>query len=194
MAIWLSLIVLVILLLGVIAIYNGLIRLKNQVDNALAQIDVQLKRRHDLIPNMVAIAKGYMGHENATLLMVTTARNTAKATHTAGLTSDNGTALQSLAGAENALSKALGQFYVVVESYPELKADAIMQQALDELVNTENRIGFARQHYNDSVMYYNNQREVFPNNVLSGFFGFGRLAQLQFQDKSQLETAPQVQF
>ncbi|MDO4426673.1 MAG: LemA family protein [Moraxella sp.] len=187
--------VLLIVLVGFfISVYNGLVRLKNQVTNGLSQIDVQLKRRHDLIPNLVSTASNYMQHELATLTAVTEARSHAQ--KVASQTTDVGDSQQIglLAQAENALSRALGNFYAVAENYPELKADALMKQVMDELTNTENRIGFARQHYNDSVMFYNNQREVFPNNLISGFFKFERLAQLDFNDKSAIDVAPAVKF
>lgn len=177
-----------------ISVYNGLVRLKNQVANGLSQIDVQLKRRHDLIPNLVNTAANYMQHELATLSAVTEARSHAQ--KVASQTTDVGDTQQIglLAQAESALSRALGNFYAVAENYPELKADALMKQVMDELTNTENRIGFARQHYNDSVMFYNNQREVFPNNLIGGFFKFERLAQLDFADKSAIDVAPVAKF
>lgn len=191
-----------IILLGIViaffvylvAIYNRLVRLKNQVGNGLSQIDVQLKRRHDLIPNLVETAQKYLGHEAQTLIMVTQARNQACATQSTPHSADDGENLALLAKAETLLSQALGQFYAVVENYPELKADSLMKQVMDELTNTENRIGFARQHYNDSVMFYNNHREVFPNNLVSGFFKFDRLYELQFADKAQIDIASKVHF
>lgn len=182
-------IVLVILAIVIgffIGIYNGLIKLKNQVENAFSQIDVQLKRRYDLIPNLVEVAKGYLGHESSVLIEVTKARNLAgEVSHTM----DNADEISKV---ENNLSKALAQFYAVSENYPELKADSLIKQTMDELTNTENRIGFARQHYNDSVMFYNNKREVFPNNVISGFFRFDKLKQLEFADKSLIDVAPKI--
>ena len=178
-----------------IMVYNGLIRLKNQIANGLAQIDVQLKRRHDLIPNLIESAKGYMGHEMATLTAVIEARNRAEALqHDSAHRADNSEHMGLLAQAEGMLSRALGQFYAVMENYPELKADSLMKSVMDEMTNTENRIGFARQHYNDSVMFYNNQREVFPNNIISGFFQFAPIAQLQFEDKSAIDIAPKAAF
>ncbi|WP_218016084.1 LemA family protein [Moraxella oblonga] len=177
-----------------VIIYNGLIRLKNQVANGLSQIDVQLKRRHDLIPNLVNIAKRYMIHEEQVLVAITEARNIAQSMNgvKANL-SDNGE-LAKLASAENTLSKALTAFYAVVENYPELKADTTLKELSDEIKNTENRIGFARQFYNDSVMFYNNQREIFPNNIVANLFGFFPISQLEFTDKSSIGVSPNVSF
>lgn len=177
-----------------ITIYNGLIRLKNQVANGLSQIDVQLKRRHDLIPNLVEIAKRYMAHEEGVLVAITEARNVARGLGGLGGLSQNDTELAQLANAESALSKALTAFYAVVENYPALKADTALKELSDEIKNTENRIGFARQFYNDSVMFYNNQREVFPNNIVANLFGFLPIAQLQFEDKSSISVSPNVSF
>lgn len=183
--------VLVLLIFGavfgfLVYIYNGLVRLKNQVANGFAQIDVQLKRRYDLIPNLVEVAKGYMGHEADILVKVTEARNLAQSV------SHDMENSEQLAQAQSRLSRALAHFYAVVENYPELKADKLLKQTMDELTNTENRIAFARQHYNDSIMFYNTQRELFPNNLVSGFFGFEHLSQLEFKDKSVIETAPKL--
>lgn len=189
--------VMVILLLALIGflimIYNRLIRLKNQVANGLAQIDVQLKRRHDLIPNLVNIAKRYMTHEEQVLVAITEARNIAQS-GLSGLKNANFTqeSLQQLATAETQLSKALTAFYAVVENYPTLKADTSLKELSDEIKNTENRIGFARQFYNDSVMFYNTEREIFPNNLLANLFGFLPIAQLEFADKSSIDNTPNV--
>lgn len=194
MALIMFVVVLIVILVFFIMVYNGLIRLKNQCENALAQIDVQLKRRHDLIPNLVEIAKRYLSHEQDTLTAVINARNAASdlqnQTHNVA---DNQT-IAMIANAENLLSKHLRAFNAVVENYPDLKADNLMKEVMDELTNTENRIGFARQHYNDSIMAYNNQREVFPNNVISGFFQFNKLTPLEFDDKSAIQIAPKVNF
>lgn len=182
------------LVVFLITIYNGLVRLKNQVANGLSQIDVQLKRRHDLIPNLVEVAKRYMAHEEQVLVAITEARNVAQGMNGMKTSlSDNGE-LAKLANAENALSKALTAFYAVVENYPELKADTALKELSDEIKNTENRIGFARQFYNDSVMFYNNQREVFPNNIVANLFGFSPIAQLQFADKSSIDISSNVSF
>ncbi|MDO5650715.1 MAG: LemA family protein [Moraxella sp.] len=177
-----------------VMIFNGLVRIRNQASNALAQIDVQLKRRHDLIPNLVETAKGYMAHESSTLEAVIEARNQARKVMEEGSHSpDDGNYMNLIAKAEGMLSKALGNFYAVAENYPELKADSVVKDLFDEITNTENRIGFARQHYNDSVMFYNNQREVFPNNFISGTFGFRPMQSLDFADKSAIIQAPKVQ-
>lgn len=170
-------------------IYNGLVISKNQVKNALSQIDVQLKRRHDLIPNLVEVAKGYLVHEKATLENVINARHVACQFTNHQI--DDGEQLSQMASAEGALSGALAQFYAVAENYPDLKADSIIKELFDELTHTENRISFARQHYNDSVMSHNNRREIFPNNLLSGLFGFGELLSLEFNDRS-IERPPTV--
>ncbi|STZ55451.1 LemA family [Moraxella lacunata] len=194
MAIIVTLIILAVIIGFLIAVYNALVRLRNQVANGLAQIDVQLKRRHDLIPNLVNVAKRYMTHEEQVLTQVTEARNIAKsgldALKDAGLSGTDG--LAKLANAESNLSRALGSFYAVVENYPELKADSALKELSDEIKNTENRIGFARQFYNDSVMFYNNQRESFPNNLVANWFGFMPIAQLEFADKSAIDVAPTV--
>ncbi|STZ09016.1 LemA family [Moraxella caprae] len=194
MAIIVTLIILAVIIGFLIAVYNALVRLRNQVANGLAQIDVQLKRRHDLIPNLVNVAKRYMTHEEQVLTQVTEARNIAKSgldtLKGAGLSGTDG--LTKLANAESNLSRALGSFYAVVENYPELKADSALKELSDEIKNTENRIGFARQFYNDSVMFYNNQRESFPNNLVANWFGFMPIAQLEFADKSAIDVAPTV--
>lgn len=177
-----------------VGVYNGLVRLKNQIDNGFAQIDVQLKRRHDLIGNLLEVAKAYLSHESESLIGVTNARNIAKKMgelYKNNPTNDN---LFATMGAENSLSSALGGFYATVENYPDLKADNLLKQVMDELTNTENRIGFARQHYNDSVMFYNNKREEFPNNIISGFFMFDKKAQLAFEDSAAFIKAPTLTF
>lgn len=188
------LIVLLIAIIYLISIYSGLIRLKNQIDNGFSQISVQLKRRHELIPNLVQTAKTYLSHESNTLLQVTNARNMAQQAtdqYAQNPTDDN---LHKLANSQNALSSALANFYAVVENYPQLKANDLLKQVMDELTNTENRIGFARQHYNDTVMFYNNKREEFPNNLISGFFNFHQKPQLQFADHALIEYAPKIDF
>lgn len=189
-----SLIVLIgiILIVYFIVIYNSLVRLNNQIENAFAQISVQLKRRHDLIPNLVESSKMYLSHENQTLTAVMAARNGAQAAQQEYNNNPSQNNLQNLANKESILSKALGGLYVVVENYPELKADLLIKQLMDELTNTENRIGFARQHYNDSIMFYNNKREEFPNNLISGFFNFNKKHSLEFEDHSAIIHAPKV--
>jgi len=157
----------------VVILYNNLIKLRNSYKNSFAQIDVQLKRRYDLIPNLVEAAKGYLTHERETLEAVTSARNqamTASKAVSSNLASPE--AMQTLAAAEVSLAGSLGKLFAVVESYPDLKANQNMMQLMDELAATENKISFARQSYNDSVMSYNNAREVFPNNMVAGIFDF----------------------
>lgn len=181
-----------ILFFGMV-IFNNLVRSRNQVRNGFAQIDVQLKRRHDLIPNLVEVAKRYLSHEEETLTKVIQARQQAQSLQSSNQHMPESLAhMAQFAQAEGLLSKALGQFYAVMENYPDLKADTIMQEVMEELTNTENRISFARQHYNDSVMFYNNDREVFPNNIISGAFGFRPMSQLQFADKADILIAPKV--
>ena len=193
MMVWLFIIAVILVSVFGITIFNKLVRTRNQAKNGFAQIDVQLKRRHDLIPNLVEAAKRYLTHEEETLARVIGARN-----HAQGLQDSNQHQPDSMehmalfAKAEGMLSKALGQFSAVVEAYPELKADSVIKELMDELTNTENRIGFARQHYNDSVMFYNNDREVFPNNLISTTFGFRPLSQLVFEDREAIIQAPIV--
>jgi LemA protein len=166
-----------------IGMYNGLVRLKNQVKNAWAQIDVQLKRRHDLIPNLVETVKGYAGHEKTTLENVVQARSKAVSAQGVG----------AQAQAEGELSSALGRLMVVVEQYPDLKANQNFLALQEELSSTENRIGFSRQHYNDSVMTFNTRVQSFPVNILAGIFGFGNEEFFELQDEAARE-APKVQF
>lgn len=181
-------VILVLMVVWGVMIYNALVRLNNQVKNALAQIDVQLKRRHDLIPNLVETTKGYLVHENQTLQAVIQARQVAKQAQNAPK-DDN--YIAKVAQAESMLSGALANLYAVAENYPELKADSIIKELFDELTHTENRIGFARQHYNDSVMSYNTRREIFPNNLVSGWFGFYQAMSLEF-DEHSFKQAPRV--
>jgi LemA protein len=190
---WLVILALVIY---VIAIYNTLVKLKNRYQNAFAQIEVQLKRRYDLIPNLVETAKGYMAHERETLDAVTTARNEAAALLKAiGEGGGSAPALADLAGAENALQGALGKLNVTMEAYPDLKASENMQQLSEELTSTENRVAFARQGYNDSVMAYNTYRQSFPPVVLAATFGHPTDAELlEFDDSPQIQAAPRVSF
>ena len=181
-----------ILILGVV-IFNRLVRSRNQAKNGFAQIDVQLKRRHDLIPNLVNSAKRYLEHEEQTLTRVIEARNQAQSLQNSSAHRPESSEHMALfAKAEEALTQALRQFSAVVEAYPELKADSIVKDLMAELTNTENRIGFARQHYNDSVMFYNNDRETFPNTIISGMFGFRALSPLHFVDKAEISRAPMV--
>jgi len=174
--------------------YNGLVGLRNRVKNAYAQIDVQLKRRYDLIPNLVETAKGYMKHEKETLEAVINARN--QAVSAASVASKDPTAsgaIADLAGADGALTGALGKLMVVMEAYPDLKASANMLQVQEELTSTENRVAFSRQAYNDSVLTYNNKREMFPSNIVAGLFGF-KFAQSWELDDEAARDAPKVSF
>jgi LemA protein len=187
---------LVALALITITIYNKLVALANRYKNAFAQIEVQLKRRYDLIPNLVATAKGYLQHERETLEAVISARNEASAALTAlgggQLTPAN---IGKLAGAEGALGSALGRLNVVMEAYPDLKASENMQQLSEELTSTENRVAFARQAFNDAVMSYNTYKQSFPQTVLAGLFGHGQDASLlEFEDSAAIAQAPSVSF
>ena len=163
----------VVLVLIVIGMYNGLVLLRNRFKNAFAQIDVQLKRRYDLIPNLVETAKGYMKHERETLEAVITARNQAfGAASAASKDPSNPDAMQSLLKAESSLKGSMGRMMLVVERYPDLKADKSMSMLMEELTSTENKISFARQAYNDAVTAYNTKRETFPTNLIAGSFNF----------------------
>jgi LemA protein len=163
----------VVLVLIVIGKYNGLVLLRNRFKNAFAQIDVQLKRRYDLIPNLVETAKGYMKHERETLEAVITARNQAfGAASAASKDPSNPDAMQSLLKAESSLKGSMGRMMLVVERYPDLKADKSMSMLMEELTSTENKISFARQAYNDAVTAYNTKRETFPTNLIAGAFNF----------------------
>ena len=178
-----------------VSIYNGLVAARNHFKNAFAQIDVQLKRRYDLIPNLVETAKGYMSHERGTLEAVTEARNTALAAiKAAGANPGNPEAMASLGKAEGMLGSALGSLNVAMEAYPELKANTNMQTVMEELTSTENKVAFSRQAFNDSVMNYNNKREKFPNNIFAGMFGFSEANQLQIEFGMGERDAPKVSF
>jgi LemA protein len=180
---------------GVIAaMYNGLVRARNGYRNAFAQIDVQLIRRHDLIPNLVETAKGYIKHERETLEAVVKARTAAVSAQAAaaGAPGEPG-AMGQLSGAENVLTQALGRLFALAEAYPDLKANQNMMQLSEELTSTENRVAFARQAYNDTVMAYNNRREVFPSSLIAGTFGFTPAALFEVDDPQQRQ-APQVSF
>ena len=175
----------------VIGAYNGLVALKNQVANAWKQIDVQLKRRHDLIPNLVNTVKGAMQFEKDTLEAVISARNKAIAVQSAG--GPTGPSVGQTAAAEGQLSGALSKLFAVVEAYPDLKATGNVAQLQEELTSTENKVAFARQAFNDAVMSYNTQREVFPNSLVAGFAGFAP-AQLFEIDSPKEREAPKVKF
>ena len=188
------LVVLVAIVLALVAMYNGLVRLNVQADEAWSDITVQLKRRYDLIPNLVETAKGYLAHERGTLEAVTAARNSALAgLKSAAANPGNPAAISQLAGAEGALSGALGRLMAIVESYPDLKGNQTMSQLMEELTSTENRVAFARQAYNDAVLSYNNTREVFPNNLIAGSFGFQRAQMLEIES-AEKRAVPQVKF
>lgn len=193
---WIVLIVLVVLFVYVISIYNRLVQLKNQFANAFAQIEVQLKRRYDLIPNLVETAKAYMSHERETLEAVIAARNqAAQALPAAKQNPTDASAMSQLGQAEGALGNALGRLNVVMEAYPDLKANQNMMQLSEELTSTENRVAFARQAYNDAVMNYNTYRQSFPPVLFAGVFGHGSDASLlEFADSAAIQAAPKVNF
>jgi LemA protein len=180
--------------LFVVGIYNKLVTLRNRFKNAFAQIDVQLKRRYDLIPNLVETAKGYMAHESGTLEAVITARNAAASANTgAAANPGDPAAMQKLAGAEGALTGTLGRLFALSENYPDLKANTTMQSLMEELTSTENKVSFSRQAYNDSVMAYNTQREIFPSNIFAGMFNFTAAELFAIEEEAQRE-APKVSF
>jgi LemA protein len=186
--------IVVVLGLWVAGIYNSLVSLRNRFKNAFAQIDVQLKRRYDLIPNLVEIAKGYMKHERETLENVIKARNIAMAaSQSAAANPADANAVKSLVSAEAGLTGALSRLMVVSEQYPDLKANQNMLQLTEELTSTENKIAFARQAYNDSVMSYNTSRETFPNVVFAGMFGFLPAELFKIEDPTE-RNAPKVSF
>lgn len=186
--------VILVVVVAVVSIYNALVAMRNRVKNAWAQIDVQLKRRYDLIPNLVETAKGYMKHEAGTLQAVTEARNVALAAAKAvSLDPTDGAAMKSLSGAEGSLAGALGSLNVAVEAYPDLKASANMMQVQEELTSTENKVAFSRQAYNDAVMGYNTKREVFPSNIIAGMFNFNVASSFEIEDAAE-KVAPKVQF
>ena len=188
------LVALVIAAASATGIYNGLVTLRNRFKNAFAQIDVQLKRRYDLIPNLVETAKGYLKHEHDTLEDVIRARNVAvSASNAAAANPADAAAMRSLGAAEGGLAGALGRLLVVTEKYPDLKANATMAQLAEELTSTENRVAFARQAYNDAVLAYNNARETFPNVLLAGAFGFQPAEPFSIQDPAE-RSAPKVSF
>jgi LemA protein len=186
--------IVVVVVLWVISLYNRLVGSRNGYKNAFAQIDVQLKRRYDLIPNLVETAKGYIKHERETLEAVIKARNSAvSAVQAAAANPGDAAAMRGLAGAEGQLTATLGRLFAVAEAYPDLKANQNMMQLSEELTSTENKVAFARQAYNDSVMTYNNQREMFPGSVVAGMFNF-QPAQLLELDEPAARQAPKVSF
>ncbi len=179
----LLLVLLVVLVLFVIGIYNALVRLRNQVDNAWSQIDVQLKRRHDLIPNLVETAKGYMKHERGTFEAITEARSKAMGASNVSEASK----------AEGALGEALSKFMLVVENYPELKANQNFLAVQEELTGTENKISFARQSYNDQVLFFNNKTQMFPSNIIANMFNFTKRDFFEIEVEAEREV-PKVSF
>lgn len=198
-----SITLIILLFLGGIALlfafwvmgaYNGLVTLRNRFKNAFAQIDVQLKRRYDLIPNLVEIAKGYLKHERETLEAVIAARNTAyAASKVAAANPADAGAMKGLLGAESGLAGAMSRLMVVAEQYPDLKANQNMMQLTEELTSTENKISFARQAYNDAVTLFNTTREQFPTNLIAGMFNFVEAQLFQVENAAE-RTAPQVKF
>ena len=194
MVVWIVIAVVVLVGLYFVLGYNGLVRLRNRVDAAWAQIDVQLKRRYDLIPNLVETAKGYLKHERETLEAVTQARNIAQSAGAkAAANPGDPDAMKSLASAEAGLTGALSRLMVVAEAYPDLKANQNMMALQEELTSTENKVAFARQAYNDSVMTYNTKREVFPTSIVAGMFNFAPAELFQIENAAERE-APKVQF
>ena len=194
MPVVITLVVIALLLFFPIGIYNRLVAGRNGYKNAFAQIDVQLTRRYDLIPNLVETAKGYLAHERTTLEAVIAARNSAFAgLKSAAADPGNASAIQRLASADGALGGALGRLLAVVESYPDLKGSQTMSQLMEELTSTENRVSFARQAYNDAVLAYNNSCEVFPNTLIAGMFAFAPGTMLQIES-AEKRAAPQVKF
>jgi LemA protein len=184
----------VVLVVFIVGGYNSLVTLRNRYKNAYSQIDVQLKRRYDLIPNLVETAKGYLAHERGTLEAVIAARNTAVSANTRAAQNPGDTsAMKEISSAETALSGAMGRLFALAESYPDLKANTTMLSLMEELTSTENKVSFARQAYNDSVMAYNTRREVFPTNLIAGPFNFGP-AELFVIDKPEQKDAPKVSF
>ena len=190
----------VILLLGlfvlmfVVGAYNTLVTLRNRYKNAYSQIDVQLKRRYDLIPNLVETAKGYLQHERGTLEAVIAARNTAVTANTrAAQNPGDASAMKEISSAETALSGTLSRLFALSEAYPDLKANTTMMRLMEELTSTENKVSFARQAYNDSVMTYNTRREVFPSNLIASTFNFAT-AELFVIEKPEEKEAPKVKF
>ena len=183
-----------VMIMWIISMYNGLVALKNRVKNAWAQIDVQLQRRYDLIPNLVETAKGYMKHEASTLEAVTQARNIAQsAAKTLGADPTNGANMKAFAGAEAGLTGVLGRLMAVAEAYPDLKANENMMQVQEELTTTENKVAFSRQAYNDSVMHFNNGREQFPSNIIASIFNFAEAAMWEVESEA-VKAAPKVDF
>jgi LemA protein len=192
---WILLAIVVVVAAWAVAIYNRLVTLRNRFKNAFAQIDVQLKRRYDLIPNLVEAAKGYLAHERQTLEAVIAARGAAvNAAQRAAAAPGDPAAMTGLAQAEGALGGALGRLLAVFEAYPDLKANQNILQVQEELTSTENKVSFARQGYNDAVMSYNTKRESFPDNIFAGLFGFTEAMLLEVTESAEERKAPKVKF
>ncbi|MED5587181.1 MAG: LemA family protein [Verrucomicrobiota bacterium] len=193
LTLWISIGVVVIILLGVIAIYNSLVALRNKFKNAFAQIDVQLKRRYDLIPNLVETVKGYMAHERETLDAVIQARsNATSARESAAANPGDPQSMGALMAAEEGLGGALGKLFALSEGYPDLKANQNVSSLMEELKTTENKIAFARQHFNDSVMTYNNKREMFPSSIIAGMFNFSEASMFEIGAAEREEVTKPV--
>jgi LemA protein len=191
---WIVLLVIIVVVVYLIAAYNGLVTKRNRYKNAFAQIDVQLTRRHDLIPNLVETAKGYMKHEKETLEAVINARNSAvTGLKNAAKDPSNPEAMKELAQTEQGLSGALGRLFALTEAYPDLKANENMMQLSEELTTTENKVAFSRQAFNDAVMGYNNQVESFPSNLVANNFGFKLAELLEIEDEAK-RVLPEVSF
>jgi len=192
---WVFLAVVAALVVWAVSIYNGLVALRQRFKNAYAQIDVQLKRRYDLIPNLVEAAKGYLAHERQTLEAVVAARGAAvSAAQRAAAAPGDPAAMKGLSQAEGALGGAMGRLLAVFEAYPDLKANQNILQVQEELTSTENKIAFARQAYNDSVMEYNTKRESFPDTIFAGMFGFAPATLLEATESAEERKAPKVSF
>ena len=190
---WIAIGVGVIILLGVIGIYNSLVTLRNKFKNSFAQIDVQLKRRYDLIPNLVETVKGYMGHERETLEAVIQARSAAtSARESAAANPGDPQSMGALMAAEEGLGGALGKLFALSEGYPDLKANQNVSSLMEELKTTENKIAFARQHFNDSVMTYNNKREMFPSSIIAGMFNFSEASMFEIGAAEREEVTKPV--
>ena len=192
---WMVLALVAVVVIWAIAVYNRLVQLRNRIANAFGQIDVQLKRRYDLVPNLGEVARGYLAHEAATLEAVIKARGQAQgAAAAARAAPTSASAIGALAVAEQALGGSLGRLMMVAESYPELKADATMQSLSEELTSTENRLGFARQAYNDQVLDFNDQAAQFPAIVVARLLGFPTAPMLESTRSDEERAAPKVQF